>query len=320
MKKIVIVGSDLVALLCSYIFMKYDVEVLLVVPDKIEDKLVEGGLQYVYYTDAMATIFEELDLMYSDFSITGGILLRGNVEEYPRFFRSKKRKPQEVDRIKIDYYKKTRLVEASGNVKKAIPDLLETTRPRKAIRTDFESMTTELERRIDTVRARPLMINDQSLLTSKGRIEFDNLVLTIPLWQIRDCVNWYVPCGVAMKLNAVSVVANRDQYSKWDYVLTPYTPANHVHRFFSSGMQYTVEVNGGLSWERLHSDLNFLFGDGWYVQDVKEGLRGFLLPVEAKAQWPRSIAPLGRFAKWDSAVTLDGTLNEIISLARRWFS
>jgi len=306
------------ALLCSYIFKKYGVEVLLVCPESVEDGLLDGCLQYIYRTKAMATIFEELGLVYSDFAVKGGVLLRGKVEKYPEFFKKRSRK-KEVARIKYDYYKKTRLVEAAGSEKKVVPDLSEKKRPRRAIRTDFKWLASELISRAEMVKAKVIFVHENSVLTTAGRFEFDSLVLTAPLWEFRGCVDWYVPHGIAMKLNVVSVAVKKESYAKWDYVLTPYTPADHVHRFFSNGFEYVAEVNGALDEDRLRSDLNFLFKEGWYVKKISEGLSGYLLPLDSEPQWPRNIAPLGRFAKWDHDATLDVVLNEIIYLARRWF-
>lgn len=80
-----------------------------------------------------------------------------------------------------------------------------------------------------------------------------------------------------------------------------------------------MESNGELDREKLESDLNFIFREGWYIEDLREGLKGHLLDLEKEPEWPDNIAPIGRFAKWDPRATTDVTLEDAEALAQRWF-
>jgi hypothetical protein len=133
-------------------------------------------------------------------------------------------------------------------------------------------------------------------------------------------VPFYVPQACAMKLNIAHVQPKHDKYAKWDFVYTPYTPANYIHRLSPHEGIYTVEANGELDEIKLHSDLHFIFDDGYCVTKVHSGLKGHLLPLEVQPEYPANIAPIGRFARWDSRATVDVVLEDSIALAKRWFS
>jgi hypothetical protein len=104
----------------------------------------------------------------------------------------------------------------------------------------------------------------------------------------------------------------------FDYVYTPYTPADTVHRFSPNVGGYSVEANGILDRDRLQSDLAFIFPDGYVLEGIKEGLKGHLLPLPESVVWPDNVAPLGRFACWDSRVTADIVLRDAMELKQRW--
>lgn len=320
MKKVIIIGGDIAGLLCAYLFKKYGVEVKVIEPGLLGENFIDGGLEFIYNTQPITTILNELDILYSDYNIHGGILLRDKIEKYPAYFKNKKIKKVEVQRIKSDYFRKTRLVKAIiDNPKKAISDLLETTRSKRAVRMDNEELVFSLSKNLNIIKATPLSIDDSNVLTTRGKFKYDFLVFTQPLWVLKDLVDWYVPYSLATKLNTVTVIALGHKYIAYDYILTPYTPSDHIHRFFSYEQGFKMEISGELDYYKLQSDLNFIFKNGWYLKDIKQDLFGFLLPLENKVQWPYKIAPLGRFAKWDQKITLDTTLVEIIELAKKWF-
>jgi len=317
-KKVVIIGGDINGLLCGYLFRKYNVDVVVIEDGQVAREFIHGGLEYVYNTEPITAILDELKMEYSGFPIRGGIMLREQVLRYPACFKDKK--TTGVNRIKLDYFRKTRRVNSLvKNTKKAISDLLDTTRSRRAVRTDCEELVAKLSSSLNFVRATPMMLSENSVLTTKGRIEFDFLVFTRPLWELRNLVHWEVPRCVAIRLGMAFVVPLGYPYSAWDYVLTPYTPANRIHRFFPFETGFKAEFSGGTNMYELQSDLNFIFKKGWYLQGVRDDFVGYLLPLTSKINWPHRFAPLGRLAKWDQKTTLDSTLVEVIELARKWF-
>jgi hypothetical protein len=163
--------------------------------------------------------------------------------------------------------------------------------------------------------------NNVITLSDGTQCPYDKLVTTLPLWITRHQADFYVPEGVAIRLNLVQVSPKRQTFARWDYVYTPYTPANAIHRLSPSDGGYTVEANG--DWDKIQhailDDLGFLFPDGFAVERSIPNLKGHLLPLGEKPAWPDNIAPLGRFAKWDPRATTDITLRDASALAQRWW-
>lgn len=317
-KRVLIVGGGVSGLLCSYVFRrKRKSEVYVLEPKALGGEFLAGGLKYIHHTDEMVDLFDELDIQYSNYSIRGGILLRGKVHPYPACFQGMA--GEDAQRIQADHYRKTRKAEPGADAKTAMNDPA-STKPKNTLRCHFPDMIKALSRRAHVHPAGLLKVEKNTALLTDGRtLEFDYLVLTIPLWIIKGCVRFFVPHGMAMRLNVARVKPTKDKYAKWDYVYTPYTPAGAIHRFSPSASDYVAEVNGDLDRSKLDSDLNFIFPEGWSLVDLKEGLKGHLLPLKNEAAWPANIAPLGRFAKWDSRATMDVTLMDVYALHERWF-
>jgi len=319
MKRVIIVGGGVSGLVCSHVFKKRsELDVKILEPRTPGGEFLAGGLKYIHQTESMEQMFDELDVLHSNYTIQGGILLRGEVHPYPKCFGEMSK--DESVRIQSDHYRKTRRAEPDlKNAKRAMNDPA-STKPRRALRCHFPEMIQELAARATIIKAGLVKVEAEHVELNGGdKLPYDYLVMTIPLWIIRRCVNFFVPEGMAMKLNVAVVVPSRDRYARWDYVYTPYTPADCIHRFSPSGDGYSVECNGDLKHDSLASDLNFIFHGGWSIESLKEGLKGHLLDLERQPDWPENVAPLGRFSKWDSRATTDVTLDDANILAGRWF-
>lgn len=319
MKRVIIVGGGVSGLVCSHAFKKHkglDVKVL--EPSTPGGEFLAGGLKYIHHTEAMTEMFDELDVLHSNYTVQGGILLRGKVQPYPKCFMEMDK--GEARRIQADHYRKTRRAEPDDRIAKQAMNDPAAAKPRRALRCHFPEMIEQLAAKADIVPVGLVKVEADHILVSGDRkMPYDYLVMTIPLWIIRQCVSFYVPEGMAMKLNVALVIPSQDSYARWDYVYTPYTPADSIHRISPSGEHYSVETNGDLDNTALASDLNFIFKHGWSIESLREGLKGHLLELERQPNWPENIAPLGRFARWDSRATTDVTLDNATELARRWF-
>jgi hypothetical protein len=318
MKTVIIIGGGISGLICSYIFKQQaDVRVCVLEPGVVGGEFLSGGLKYIHRTDGMKALFDDLDIAYSEYAVKGGIMLRGNVLPYPGCFQGMPR--AEIERIQSDHYRKTRRTEPGVHSRQAMNEPA-STKPRSALRVDLQELIKTLSGKAAIYKERVIKIDSGAVYTANRRFfKYDYLVVTIPLWVLRDLVSWYVPHGMAMKLNITQVQPRTDKYAPWDYVYTPYTPANAVHRFSPHDSGYAVEVNGELDMLSLESDLNFIFNRGWYTQEITTGLKGHLLPLEQQPQWPSNVAPLGRFAQWDSRATADAVLDRAYKLRQEWF-
>ena len=320
-ERVIIVGGGVSGLVANYVFAQYGQRPLILEPAEPGGDFLLGGLKYIHRTDAMAERFDALDLPWSDYKINGGILLRGVVEPYPKCFASMDK--SEAERIQADHFRKTRRTEPGEFGTKAMNDPAALRGPRRAIRCDFRQMISILAAKASIAKLGLAQIDSKNkrILLSNGAWKFyTRLIVTIPLWVVRVMADFYVPQGMAMNLNLIQVRPLRDRFAKWDYVYTPYTPANAVHRLSPKGSGYSCEVNG--DWGRQESsamdDLAFIFQDGFLIEDTKHGVKGHLLDLQERPEWPKEVAPLGRFAKWDPRATTDATLEDAHRLAEGW--
>jgi 2-polyprenyl-6-methoxyphenol hydroxylase-like FAD-dependent oxidoreductase len=317
MTKIVIIGGGVSGLVASYVFRQHPgLDVMVLEEKSVGGEFLAGGLKYIHHTEEMVELFDALDLVHSNFIVNGGILLQDVVRPYPKCFSEMDK--ERVAQIQADHWRKTRRSEPGPEARKSMNDPA-STKPRQAIRCNYRDMINALAKGALLCKASVEKIETGRLLTTTGvAVPYDFLIVTNPLWSLREMANFYVPEGVAMALNVAVIDARRDRYTRWDYVYTPYTPDNAVHRFSPAGGGYAVEGNGAFRGLAFTSDLNFLFPEGWCLVSFKEGLKGHLLPLDMGADWPPNVAPLGRFAQWDARATMDVVLLEARKLLKRW--
>lgn len=319
MKRLVIIGGGISGLVAAETFNYHGWHTTIIEGGKLGGDFMAGGLKYIHKTDEMTVLMKRLEMDYSAYTVRGGIHLRGEVLPYPHCFRDMEQ--SEVERIQADHYAKTRRTVADDFGAKAMNDPA-ALGPRRALRCDFQDLIDTLadvpDAIVKTFAKRVDHERNLVLLQEGAPIEYDALIITVPLWIIKSMVGFYVPEGLAMNLNIAQVTPRVDLYAGFDYVYTPYTPHNCIHRFSPAGGGYCMEFNGDVNHIDLHADLNFLFPDGFIVDAVKTGLKGHLLPLEVEAKWPANIRPLGRFATWNPRSTTDVALDEAIAMVREW--
>lgn len=330
MKKILIVGGGIAGLIANWVFKQHkDVEVSVMEPGKPGGDFLAGGLRYIHASDEMVSMMTDNRITFTNYQVNGGIMLKGKVEPYPTVLKSMPR--EHAERIQHDHYRKTRRTEPDGNDAAKSMNDPEAMGSRFALRTDAPRLIRQLEAQADIIcdGAVEVRTNNQTVMprvlgTSGVSRPYDYLIMTIPLWAIRNMVPWFVPEAFALKLNVCNVDVTRDPLSKWDYCYTPYTPGNLIHRISPRDGGWTVEFNG--DWidkddetsVALTSDLNFIFPGGWALNAVRKGLNGHLLPLESQPEWPENVRPIGRFAEWDSRATADVVLSNCWKLANSW--
>ena len=328
-KRVVIVGGGLSGLLAAAALEGLGFKTQVLEPGKLGGEFTSGGLKYIHRTRAMVSLMEELEVPHSDYKVRGGILLSGQVEPYPAALR--KMPKERAEEIRGDHYMKTRKHAPDSFGEKSMNDPTSGRGSRRALRCDIEDLINALVARTKVRSTRLLAVesernrivvqdtHDPDELGPKY-LPYDYLVLTLPLWVTRQISDFYVPESRAMLLNILTVRPEGDPYVKWDYVYTPYTPADAVHRISPVDGLYSVEVNG--SWEEKSRDalrdLAWLFPDGYYLEDVKAGLKGHLLPLGQKINWPANVVGVGRFAAWDPRSTADVALELALKMGRKW--
>jgi hypothetical protein len=324
-KKLVIIGAGIAGLLCSYVFRKRkEFEVRILECNEVGGEFLASGMRYVgahedEEKDHMIKILNELGLANTTYLVKGGIFLKNEIHSYPKGIR--KFGKERIRRIEKDYYRKSRLVEPSKKMKNALNDPANN-KKRKAIKFNSRDFIVELSRRARIIKERMYAVTSESIICSDGlKIPYDYLVLTIPLWDIKEAVYWDVPTCDAIKMNSAYIITDNQRFLKWDHVYTPYTPSNYVYKVISAGCGYVVECSGEFKEAFLHSDLEFLFDGEWKIQNKILGNKGYMISFPDKEiKWPRNVAPLGRFATWDPYTSVDVTLSKIERLSRRWGS
>lgn len=320
MKEVAIIGAGITGLLCSAVFSKYRkiANVTVYEPGEVGGQFLTGGLRYIHRTPAMEDFLDENDMMWCTYRVRGGILLRGEVRQYPKFLRSLDK--ADSIRIQNDHYRKTRKMEPGDFGSHAMNDP-SNGKSRDALRCDLHHLIEILKNKCNIVKCKLIKVISDKAYFENGMVRrFDYMILTIPLWVIKRIVDFELPFSTAMNLSVAHVDAIRDIYAKWDYVYTPYTPSDCVHRISSEGDGYAVEISGEFQEHNLQSDLNFLFKDGWCIKDFKKNLRGHLLPIDGEINTPRNIALVGRYASWQPRTTVDVVLNRATELGKRWFN
>lgn len=326
MKKVVVIGGGIAGLLANWVFKNHsDVDVKVLENAKVGGDFLVGGLRYVHESERMESMLNDNRVVYTKYQVNGGIMLKGAISAYPAIL--KKFSPEQAQRIQFDHYRKTRKTEPSAaDAGKSMNDP-EAAGSRNALRVDAGAMIRALGARANVVCDKAVKIESNSpapyVLGSSGmKHTYDFLITTIPMWILRGMVSFELPEALALKLNIVNVDVTRDPYSKWDYVYTPYTPENLIHRISPRDGGWAAEFNG--DWVepdtnlKLTSDLNFLFPQGWALDKVIKGLNGHLLPLELPAAYPKNMQPLGRFAVWDTRATADVVLESCWDLASAW--
>lgn len=323
MKRVIVIGNGVTGLTAAYILKCQggrNVDIKVIGSGENGGDFLNCGVKYIRLDHRIVSLFEDLNLQHSNYSIKGGVWLRGSVHPYPICFKNVDK--DEVNRIKEDYYRKSRLLEPGRYALKAFNDP-ESNRPPRAIRTDFEILVKKLSQVSRIIKQKAMCVTDFFVFTKEGgRYQYDYLVFAIPLWEIRKCYTGAdVSTGTAVKMNSVILGAYGGTYEEWDFVLTPYTPANSVYKIVCrSESEYSIESSGNFCKSRVFSDINFLFRDGWFIKDIHLNLKGYMLPFEKeRIRWPENVAPLGRYAVWDNRVTLDSILKETLKLSKRWF-
>ncbi len=335
MKRMLIVGGGISGLIASWVFTQVrGLTVAVIEPGKPGGDFMAGGLKYIHKTDEMEEMLRDLGIQYANYSVQGGILLHGKVEPHPGCFRGMDK--ERALRIQHDHYRKTRKLEPDAFAARSMNDP-EANGPRRALRCDMARVLRELIQRAPIIKAGAVAIEPHKLIindgTQDGPLPYDYLLTTLPLW-VTKRMAWFgdeLPVGMAVKLNLLMVEPPQrgDAYAQWDYVYTPYTPENLIHRISPRDGGYTLEFNG--DWpkdlppgdpdpvsERITSELNFLFKDGWALSDTKRGLNGHLLPLANRIDWPQNVRPIGRFAQWDPRATSDVVLSTCLKLADEW--
>lgn len=308
-----VIGNGLAGLIAAHSLRENGANVTIVETRQAEDDFFFASRR-IYSTPEMVDLLQRFELPFSEFIVRGGIMLRGFVWPYPLCFKGLSE--SQTERLHYDHFAKT-IQSSPGQWAAGAMDEAGT-KPRRAIRCDIDTLANVLGRGVRRVKGTLQRIEEKVIVVGGYRYGYDFLIVTLPLWEIFDRAFWYVPEAVALRLNVAFVVPRKDPFAKWDFVFTPYTPANSIFRVWPIGNGYACEFNGLINVDKLISDLNFIFPDGFAFAGLKQGLNGHLFPLSERLEWPANVAPVGRVAEWQQ-MTVDRVLKSSTKIAKKWF-
>lgn len=281
--RIAVYGGDLTGLVVARILRGKGHSVTVIEREVPGQSATTSRFKYLERTDEVTALLDGMGVTFDEYTVSAGVMLHGRVVPCREHL---------TQAVHHAYWGKTRMTSAPEGPVLGVIDPEVGTR-RKAVALDWRDLR------------RPLMTG----ATIRGEAEdaFDLKIETRPLWK-----SHFVSCpdAMAVTLNMIPIRCARDRYLRWDLVYTPFTPADCVHRIYHSNDGYVCEFSGSLDDDRLTSDLNFLFPDGWHDDGDIESGYGYLLPMIDRPVWPDGVRPIGRLAQWDEQVTMTRVIRE----------
>lgn len=315
MMRIVVLGTGLDGLLAGWVLRQHPhlrVRIVGTAPIGSTTDAADQMLSTTH-TISMGNLLRALEIDHSSFTPRDGIMLQGQVHRYPHHLRHLSQ--EGMLRVRHDCLIKARRILPSAFPQKFATPL----RPKeRRLRCMLDELVDALTRGADVRRVPEWQATANAVDTPFGRLDFDHLVVTAPLWECRDRLPFAMPPVLAVKRTTAYVVPRDTHvFARWDSVLTPYTPENAIHRVYSSGGRYVAEATGHVQPSALLGDLNFIFEAGYQIDEVRSGMPGDPAIGNPVAQWPENMTALGASATWNPSAKLDATLDGAYDLMRR---
>jgi hypothetical protein len=157
-------------------------------------------------------------------------------------------------------------------------------------------------------------ISQEWVGTSVCSYPYTHLITTLPIVLTRKLAPWLsLPIPTAKQLS-VAFFTTRPSVlppaaELMDYVYTPGVP--YVHRISRSAGSWQAEAAGDIPQSVIDSSVGG-------ISHARSLLMGHLIPFDSEPQYPKNVAPLGRFAEWDTRSEAEKTLDRAIALAGEW--
>lgn len=310
-----IIGGDVPGLVAACVLKERGCRVTVFEPDGVGQSYALPTFKYLERTSEVLGLLQRLELPHGEYPIQGGILINGQVVGCRKHLLSD---VERAKRIHFQHYRKTRLVMPTSFNVKSIDDP-EVGAMRHAVSCDYFELVRVLAQGVKVLRQRVLYADPRRIETKDGVYPFDRIMVCAPLWTMQNVFPGVdIPDAMAVKLHVLQVDSVKDRYLKWDFVYTPYTPGQMIHRLYNNNDGYACQFSGELDEDRLQSDLHFLFPDGWSAEDEPITIPGYMLPLAEPVEWTSGIMPVGKYARWDNKATVTTTIQDVNRMARLW--
>jgi hypothetical protein len=318
----IIIGGTIEGLFASYVLAEHGQESVILEPGEFCKDFLRKGMKYIFRSNELVEILYDLDIAYSEYMMKGGILLSGEIKNYPQILDTLDL--HRIRKIQIDHFRKTRKAFSRSVGRTLMNDYGMKKTTRCALKLNFENLVKTMIENSDIIKNNAIKINSKESiveLDDGNTIEYERLISTIPLWKMKRISDFYIPESIAMSLNLIYIASfQKTEFDKWDFVYTTYTPKMAIHRISSSTNCCVIEANG--NWDDIKNDvledLAFLFPDGFYFQEVVENTKGHIIELKEKIKWPNNIFPLGRFTQWNPSVTTNSSLIQMYKYCKEW--
>lgn len=328
--RIVILGGGIAGLIAAHVLKDGHDVTIIEAGKSLGGNFNAGGLKYIRVTVPMMNMLSDLGVPFQTYTPRGKVILDSGMHPWPPWGIAKPVHEPDDGEVLISgevirliqriHWLKTR-GSLDGFTTTCMNDPLGNGAD-PALGCDHAVL---VDRLIQSIRPK-VAINTSSLVTNVymgnvectdgGRTMFDRLITTIPL----PVAAKIIPIGQQAKpthhgiavVNVKTAPAEVERFRqyKWDYCYTPLDPL--VSRLSNSNGLLQAEAPYHLN---SHPPTAKDFAaNGWQTDGQAMHMPGHLVPMPANVNWPVGIIPLGRFAQWDSRMTVERVLDRAIEI------
>lgn len=331
-KNVVIAGGGIAGLLSARAFVDKGHEVTLIEGDKLGGQWrVLNALRYLRFEPwrgepSLADLARSLGLIFQITPVKGGVLLplldkhRRVILPHPQCMKW----PVLGEAIRKFHWNKTRgggeLDGRSMNVGDGEKEAFKLQLPPdgfvNALIADVKSSVAVYERvRITAIK------NGCVYADLVGAFPFDLLVTTLPATVFRNlCDSVSFPALRVKRLRIYTYKTEMSAFDGYDYVYTPITPSDVVHRVFPDDGWWIVEANddGDQDFDaKVQRDVEVIFDNDNSRCISTRSTNGHVVTVSGDLRYPSGVVPVGRYAQWDARMTADRAWSRACALARK---
>lgn len=331
-----ILGGGISGMLAAYVFRSAAQVQLFEAGPSLGGTYTQGGLKYVRETEEFKSLLGELDVPYKLYQPVGGLLQTLNtaaatvaasaakLQPHPEFLKGlsagERMMWQMIHWMKtrgsLEGFKSTCMNDPSGGGDDP------------ALAFDHKEFFIKLEAalrlagvEIITSAKATRVAQGWVEIDGKGSFPFTRMLTTLPLPLMARLALW---AGLPTTANTAHLtVAFFDALPKWldaavtgsaDYAYTPLL--NGVHRISKVEGGWQAEAAGKVAASVFEASLGTP-EDPLKIRALVT-MPGHLLPLEKEPTWPEQIAPIGRYAEWNSRATAETVLDRALALRSSW--
>lgn len=319
-QNIAVVGAGMSGLIASAAVLRVlndtDARITLFDPGTPGGSFAEGGFKYLHDTQPMRDLLAHLSIPFETSAIRGGIMLDGKVWPYPEHLLTLPR--SQMFYIMKAHYDKTRrdshFTESSMNDPEGSHHTCK-------LMLDVKELVDALLAPVHKfIHSGVKEITEHEVKTDFESFGYDTLIYTLPLWVLKKIApKLSIPDFTCerTKVSILKCLSTSTRFASFDYVYTPYTPGNVIHRVSTSGTWFDVETTSELTnLSLLFKDLAAVLGPSahiWGGVTLDGHVKHLAIRDELMKALPSNWIMASRFACWDSRMTVDKVYEKVLN-------